>query len=125
MYINLKNFSSDHFTTGHVCLEILTQGRSPPLSVKISLFDAFKQLLTLHKLTPTSDATSLLKMSELISNAIKWRILSSLAKVFSTDNLCKHFSSGPVTFHACNSFAHRRETTGTSCASAHMTMGRD
>ena len=47
-----------HFTTGHVCLEILTQGRSPLLSVNISLFDVFKQLLTLHKLTPTSDATS-------------------------------------------------------------------
>ena len=28
--------------------------------MKISLFDVFKQLLTLHKLTPTSDATSLL-----------------------------------------------------------------
>ena len=28
------------------------------LSMKISLFDVFKQLLTLHKLTPTSDATS-------------------------------------------------------------------
>ena len=41
-----------------MCLEILTQGRSPLLSVKISLFDVFKQLLTLHKLTPTSDATS-------------------------------------------------------------------
>ena len=26
--------------------------------MKISLFDVFKQLLTLHKLTPTSDATS-------------------------------------------------------------------
>ena len=38
-------------------------------------------------------------MSELISNAIKWRILFSFANVFSTDNLCKHFSSGPVTFH--------------------------
>ena len=49
---------NDHFTTGHVCLEISTQGRSPLLSVKISLFDVFKQLLTLHKLTPTSDATS-------------------------------------------------------------------
>ena len=35
------------------------QGRSPLLSVKISFFDVFKQLLTLHKLTPTSDATSL------------------------------------------------------------------
>ena len=42
-----------------MCLEILTQGRSPLLSVKISLFDVFKQLLTLHKLTPTSDATSM------------------------------------------------------------------
>ena len=41
-----------------MCLEISTQGRSPLLSVKISLFDVFKQLLTLHKLTPTSDATS-------------------------------------------------------------------
>ena len=41
-----------------MCLEILTQGRSPLLSVKISLFDVFKQLLTLHKLTPISDATS-------------------------------------------------------------------
>ena len=41
-----------------MCLEILTQGRSPLLSVKISLLDVFKQLLTLHKLTPTSDATS-------------------------------------------------------------------
>ena len=41
-----------------MCLEILTQGKSPLLSVKISLFDVFKQLLTLHKLTPTSDATS-------------------------------------------------------------------
>ena len=41
-----------------MCLEILTKGRSPLLSVKISLFDVFKQLLTLHKLTPTSDATS-------------------------------------------------------------------
>ena len=37
-------------------------------------------------------------MSEIISNAIKWRILFSFANVFSTDNLCKHFSSGPVTF---------------------------
>ena len=27
--------------------------------MQISLFDVFKQLLTLHKLTPTSDATSL------------------------------------------------------------------
>ena len=44
-----------------MCLEILTQGRSPLLSVKISLFDVFKQLLTLHKLTPTSDATSMRK----------------------------------------------------------------
>ena len=54
----LMKLAPDHFTTGHVCLEILTQGRSPLLSVKISLFDVFKQLLTLHKLTPTSDATS-------------------------------------------------------------------
>ena len=52
---------------------------------------------------------TLLKMNELISNAIKWRILSLLANVFYTDN---HFSSGPFTFHGCNSFAHRRETTG-------------
>ena len=37
---------------------MLTQGRSPLLSVKISFFDVLKQLLTLHKLTPTSDATS-------------------------------------------------------------------
>ena len=44
-----------------MCLEILTQGRSPLLSVKISLFDVCKKLLTLHKLTPTSDATSLRK----------------------------------------------------------------
>ena len=41
-----------------MCLKILTQGRSPLLSVKISLFGVFKQLLTLHKLTLTSDATS-------------------------------------------------------------------
>ena len=27
-----------HFTAGHVCLEMLTQGRSPLLSVKISFF---------------------------------------------------------------------------------------
>ena len=56
---NKTNFSSDNFTTGHNCLEILKQGRSPPLSVKPPLFDVFKELLTIHKLTPTSDATSL------------------------------------------------------------------
>ena len=42
-----------------MCLEILTQGRSPLLSVRISLFDVFKPFLTLRKLTPTSDATSI------------------------------------------------------------------
>ena len=42
-----------------MCLKILTQGRSPRLSVKISLFNVFIQLLTIHELTPTSDATSL------------------------------------------------------------------
>ena len=50
-----------------MCLEILTQGRSPLLSVKTSLFDVFKQLLTLHKLTPTSDATSLRPSQQLRS----------------------------------------------------------
>ena len=52
------NISSDDFTTEHVHLEILKQWRSPLLSVKTPLFDVFKQILTLHKLTPTSDATS-------------------------------------------------------------------
>ena len=39
-----------------MCLEKLTQGRPPPLSVKTPMFDVFKELMTLHKLTPTSDA---------------------------------------------------------------------
>ena len=79
------NFSSDHFTTGHVCLEILTQGRSPLLSVKISLFDVFKQILTLHKLTPTSDATSI-------------GILFACGKMFIHKRIQRsgHWESGPT-----------------------------
>ena len=57
--VNFKNVGVLSFESSlfHlcVCLEILTKGRSPLLS----LFDVFKQLLTLHKLTPTSDATSI------------------------------------------------------------------
>ena len=41
--------------------------------MKISLFDAFKQLLTLHKLTPTSDATSQLKVVTGTLNAQKYQ----------------------------------------------------
>ena len=55
-------------------------------------------------------------MSEIISTDIKCSLLSSLANVFSTDNLSKQFrsSSGPVKFHA-----HQRETNGTDRDSVH------
>ena len=57
LYIILLGISNSQLIGSHT-MKILMQGRSPLLSVKISLFDTFKQLLTLHKLTPTSDATS-------------------------------------------------------------------
>ena len=52
---------------------------------------------------------TLFKMSE------KWRIFSTLANVFSTRIIFVNI----LAYDGCDSLAHRRETTGTSSASAH------